>query len=77
MSTPKQVSDYMRKMQRRSSESRWSGLSAAERSAKMKAVRAAAAKKKRTKTKARALRQNDALCRAAVGNDGAQEKESK
>lgn len=54
----KAVSDYMREMQRRSAESRWSALSPAERSAKMKAVRAAAAKKKRTKTKARALRQN-------------------
>ena len=53
----KAVSDYMRDMQRRSAESRWSGLSAAERSAKMKAIRAAA-KKKRSKTKMRALRQN-------------------
>lgn len=53
----KAVSDYMRDMQRRSAESRWSGLSAAERSEKMKAIRAAA-KKKRPKTKARALRQN-------------------
>lgn len=36
----KAVSDYMREMQRRSAESRWSGLSAAERSARMKALRA-------------------------------------
>lgn len=36
----KAISDYMREMQRRSAESRWSGLSAAERSAKMKALRA-------------------------------------
>ena len=45
MNTPKAVSDYMREMQRRSAESRWSGLSAAERSAKMKALRAKGIKK--------------------------------
>ena len=56
----KAVSDYMREMQRRSAEARWGGLSAAERSAKMKAIRAAS-KKKRTKTKARPLRQNSGL----------------
>jgi predicted Fe-S protein YdhL (DUF1289 family) len=39
MSTPKQVSDYMRDMQRRSAKSRWSGMSAAEKSAAMKALR--------------------------------------
>lgn len=50
----KAVSDYMREMQSRSAESRWGGLSAAERSARMKALRA----KARRKTKARALRQN-------------------
>lgn len=44
----KAVSDYMRDMQRRSAESRWSALSPAQRSAKMKAIRAAA-KKKRSK----------------------------
>lgn len=41
----KAVSDYMREMQRRSAESRWGGLSAAERSAKMKALRAKGVKK--------------------------------
>ena len=41
----KAVSDYMRDMQRRSAESRWSALSPEQRSAKMKAVRAAAKKK--------------------------------
>lgn len=56
-SVNKAVSDYMRDMQRRSAESRWGGLTPAQRSAKMKAIRAAA-KKKRTKPKARALRQN-------------------
>ena len=61
MSANKAVSDYMREMQRRSAESRWSGLSAAERSAKMKAIRAAA-KKKRSKTKVRPLRQNKRIC---------------
>ena len=45
MSTPKQVSDYMREMQRRSAESWWGGLSAAERSARMKALRAKAKRK--------------------------------
>ena len=55
--TPKAVSDYMRDMQRRSAKSRWSGLSAAEKSAAMKALRA----KVKRKPKARALRQNDKL----------------
>lgn len=36
----KAVSDYMRDMQARSAKSRWSGLSAAEKSAAMKALRA-------------------------------------
>jgi hypothetical protein len=36
----KAVSDYMREMQARSAKSRWSGLSAAEKSAAMKALRA-------------------------------------
>jgi len=34
----KAVSDYMREMQARSAKSRWSGLSAAEKSAAMKAL---------------------------------------
>ena len=36
------ISKYMREMQARSAASRWSGLSPAERSAKMKALRAKA-----------------------------------
>lgn len=40
-----EISNYMRQMQRRSAESRWGGLSAAERSAKMKALRAKGIKK--------------------------------
>lgn len=40
MNTPKAVSDYMRGLQLRSAEARWGGLSAAERSVKMKALRA-------------------------------------
>lgn len=40
MNTPKAVSDYMREMQRRSAKSRWSGMSAAEKSAAMKVLRA-------------------------------------
>lgn len=55
MNTPKAVSDYMRDMQRRSAEARWGGLSAAERSAKMKALRAKGIKK----TKRVARRSND------------------
>lgn len=55
----KAVSDYMREMQRRSAESRWSGLSAAERSAKMKALRAKGVKK----SKRVARRSNDAAQR--------------
>lgn len=48
---PKAVSDYMREMQRRSAESRWSGLSAAERSAEMKALRAKGIKKPKRVTR--------------------------
>jgi len=51
----KAVSDYMRDMQRRSAESRWSGMTAAEKSAAMKAVRA---KGKRNPKRA-ARRSND------------------
>jgi len=54
VNTPKAVSDYMREMQRRSAKSRWSGMSAAEKSAAMKVLRA----KGKRKTKTRALRQN-------------------
>jgi len=36
----KALSDYMREIQARSAKSRWSGLSAAEKSAAMKALRA-------------------------------------
>ncbi len=43
----KAVSDYMRDMQRRSAESRWGGLTPEQRSAKMKAIRAAAKKKRK------------------------------
>lgn len=55
MSTPKQVSDYMRDMQRRSAKSRWSGMSDAEKSEAMKALRA----KGKRKPKTRGLRQNE------------------
>jgi hypothetical protein len=54
----KAVSDYMREMQRRSAESRWGGLSAAERKAKMSAL-SKARRAKRPKTK-RALRRSNA-----------------
>ena len=52
MSTPKAVTAYMRAMQRRSAKSRWSGMSAAEKTPAIKALRA------KRKRKARALRQN-------------------
>ncbi len=57
----KAVSEYMREMQRRSAESRWSGLSAAERSAKMKALRA----KAKRKPKRVARRSNDEVSEVA------------
>ncbi|MDE2104373.1 MAG: hypothetical protein KGL39_44455 [Patescibacteria group bacterium] len=41
----KAVSDYMRDMQRRSAKSRWSGMSAKERSAAMKDLRSKAVQK--------------------------------
>ncbi len=46
----KAVIDYMREMQRRSAEARWGGLSAKERSAAMKALRAKAKSKPKRKT---------------------------
>jgi hypothetical protein len=45
VSTPKQVSDYMRALQRRSADARWGGLTPEQRSAKMKALRAQAKRK--------------------------------
>jgi len=51
------VSKYMREMQARSAKSRWAGMTAAEKSAAMKALRA----KGKRKPKARALRQNNKL----------------
>jgi hypothetical protein len=47
----------MREMQRRSAESRWGGLTAAERSARMKALRA----KTKRKAKRVARRSNEKL----------------
>jgi len=47
----KAVSDYMRDMQRRSAKSRWSGLSAEQKSAAMKALRAKSKSKRRKKCK--------------------------
>lgn len=64
MSTPKAVSDYMREIQRRSAKSRWSGMSDAEKSAAMKALRA----KGKRKPKARALRQNTKLTDRRANN---------
>lgn len=58
----KAVSDYMRAMQARSAKSRWAGMTAAEKSAAMKALRA---KGKRT-PKARVLRQNEKADRSVA-----------
>lgn len=53
------ASDAARAMQRLSAASRWGGKSAEQKRAEMSALaKARWAKKKRTKTKARALRQN-------------------
>ena len=46
MSNP--VSDYMREQQKRSAAARWGGMTAAQRSAAMKALRAQAKPKKWT-----------------------------
>lgn len=54
----KVISDHMRAMQRRSADARWSGLSAAERRAKMSAL-AKARWAKRPKTKSARLRPNE------------------
>lgn len=57
MSTPKAVSDYMRDMQARSAKSRWAGMTASEKSAAMKALRA----KGKRKPKRVARRSNSIL----------------
>ena len=49
----KVVSDYMREMQRRSAESRWSGLSAEEKRANMSALAKARWAKRKPKRVAR------------------------
>ena len=60
----KAVSDYMRDMQRRSAASRWSGMSAGEKSAAMKALRA----KGKRKPKRVARRSNDKLTDRGANN---------
>lgn len=55
------ISQYMREMQRRSAKSRWSGMSAAEKSASMKALRA----KAKRKPKRAARRSNDEVRHSA------------
>lgn len=60
------VSEYMRAMQRRSARARWSALSPAERSAKMRAVRAAAVKKRKARPNQIQTREGTA---ARLGND--------
>lgn len=51
--------------QRRAAESRWAGMTAAQRAAEMSRVRKLGVK--RSKTKARPLRQNDQAHRSAPG----------
>ena len=54
-----EVSKHMREMQRRSSESRWSGLSAQQRAAKMSALAKTRWAKRPKKPKRVARRPND------------------
>lgn len=54
-----EISNYMREMQRRSAESRWSGLSAEEKRAKMSALAKARWAKTKRKPKRAARRSND------------------
>lgn len=61
----KVVSDYMREMQRRSAESRWSGLSAEEKRANMSALAKARWAKAKRKPKRIARRSNRQTRRSA------------
>ena len=53
-----EISNYMREMQRRSAASRWNGLSATERAAKMSALAKARWGKTKRKTKRKRRRSN-------------------
>lgn len=54
-----EISKYMRDLQRKSADSRWSGLSAAEKAAKMSALAKARWSKTKRKSKRVARRSND------------------
>lgn len=56
-----EISNYMREMQRRSAEARWSGLSAEEKRAKMSALAKARWAKTKRKPKRVARRSNDRI----------------
>ena len=56
-----EISNYMREMQRRSAEARWSGLSAEEKRAKMSALAKARWAKTKRKPKRVARRSNEKL----------------
>ena len=54
MTADKQISDYMRAMQRRSAAARWAGKSPEQRSQEMRRLRALAKKRQRTRKTATA-----------------------
>ena len=64
----KEISEYMRDMQRRSAEARWSGLSAEQRAAKMSALAKVRWRPKKQKRVAR--RPNDKLTDAGPVTPG-------
>lgn len=63
-----EISNYMREMQRRSAEARWSGLSAEERAAKMSALAKARWAKSKRKPKRIARRSNEKLTDPAANH---------
>ena len=69
-----EVSKYMREMQRRSAESRWSGLSAEQRAAKMLVLAKARWAKAKRKPKRVARRSNDPSSPTAAGGHGGAER---
>jgi hypothetical protein len=69
----KVISDHMRAMQRRSADARWSGLSIAERRAKMSAL-AKARWAKRPKTKSALRRSKEKAHLPPTDSDGGAQK---
>jgi predicted Fe-S protein YdhL (DUF1289 family) len=71
---PKQVSDYMRALQRRSARSRWAGMTPEDRTAAMQAVRKHG--KRRKPKRHNATGERRAIARTLhpiVGNSGLEE----